>query len=205
MTEQKIDARGLQCPAPVLKVRSALSNADVQCVVVTLDNEDSAENVTRTGRSLGCEVSFEQLGDDYIVTLTREAGISVANQPTVDELCPVSGDGENTVAVFITSDTIGKGDDSLGRLLMIAFTKTVLEMTPLPKTVALMNGGVKLVSQQSELAQTFAKLESKGTEILVCGTCLDFFKLKDQLAVGTISNMYDILNSLYTADRIVKP
>jgi hypothetical protein len=68
-----------------------------------------------------------------------------------------------------------------------------------------MNAGVQLATQGSEVLEALRELEGQGTKIWSCGTCLDYFQLKDQLAVGSISNMFDIASVLFAADRVIRP
>lgn len=208
MSKVVVDARGLACPQPVMEARRALLGTQAPEVEVLVDGEAPAENVARMGRQLGCEVALETRGGHVALTLRRGAdGIAAAAsargeaQPAAPTACCAAPN----VAVFFASATIGSGDDDLGRLLMVAFVKTLKSLAPAPKTLLFMNGGVKLVAEGSELVGAFLELEAAGAELLVCGTCLDFFHLKEKLAAGRVSNMFEIASRLVAADRVVRP
>jgi selenium metabolism protein YedF len=109
------------------------------------------------------------------------------------------------VAVYINSQFMGVGDDALGAILMRSFLKTLLDMEIKPSRLILVNSGVRLATEGSEVLETLRSLSEKGIEILSCGTCLDFYGLKEKLKVGKISNMYDIAQSLLEADRLIRP
>ena len=109
------------------------------------------------------------------------------------------------VVVYINSHLLGVGDEALGSILMRAFLKTLLDMETRPNRLILINSGVRLASEGSEVLETLRTLSEKGVEILSCGTCLDFYGLKEKLRVGIVSNMYDIAQSLLGADRLIRP
>jgi selenium metabolism protein YedF len=201
MSELVVDARGLACPQPVMAARKALAESRAIEVTVLVDGDAPAENVARMARLVGCEVKLEDRGGHIAVILSRSADAAAARTPGAVAAC---GPAPNVV-VLLASATLGHGDDDLGRLLMVAFVKTLKSLSPRPSTVLLMNGGVKLAAQGSELVGALGELEADGAEVLACGTCLDFFHLKEKLAVGKVSNMFEIASRLVAADRVVRP
>ncbi|MCK9459008.1 MAG: sulfurtransferase-like selenium metabolism protein YedF [Proteobacteria bacterium] len=202
MKQQIIDARGLACPEPVVRARKALIESGAAEITVLVDSDASAENVARMARMTGCEVALEERGGHFGVILKRDARAAAApgDPPAAPACC-----GAANVAVLFASATVGHGDDDLGRLLTVAFVKTLKSLSPPPKTLLFMNGGVRLAVEGSELVGALAELEAEGAELLVCGTCLDFFRLKEKLRVGKVSNMFEIASRLVAADRVVRP
>jgi len=200
-----VDARGMACPAPVLETRKALGDPAVKELTVLVDNDAACENVARMARSRGCEVAVEQgEGTRFTIRLKREPGAGVVDDARDDQeyvSCAPAG----RPVVFIATDTIGRGDDDLGRLLMIAFVKTLPQVKPAPKAILFMNAGVRLTVEGSEVLEALNEMESGGVELLVCGTCLDFYKVKDSLRVGKISNMFDIATEMMNAAHVVRP
>lgn len=112
---------------------------------------------------------------------------------------------DNGFVVLIDGETVGRGDDDLGRILMGSFLHTLFASDPPPWRIILLNGGVKLASQGSEFVGALTELSGRGVEILSCGTCLDFFHLKEKLQAGRISNMGEIVASLVSATKVLKP
>ena len=110
----------------------------------------------------------------------------------------------NTV-VAIDADTMGRGNDELGNVLIKSFIYVVSQLKELPKAMVLYNGGAKLCTEGSECLEDLKNMEEHGVEILACGTCLSFFDMKEKIAVGKISNMYDIVDTLNNAEKIIKP
>ena len=187
-----VDARKLSCPQPVVLTRQALEEANE--VITIVDNETARENVSRLGKSQGCQVSVEPKDDGIYLTLKKaEAG------STGEECQLASG-----VVLFIGSDVLGRGEDyQLGSLLMQSFLHTVGGLTFRPETVILMNNGVKLATEDSLVLGELRQLESQGIEILACGTCLSRLQLTDKVAVGLVSNMYTIADTMLKADKLI--
>lgn len=187
-----VDARNLSCPQPVVLTRKALEEADE--VITIVDNEAARENVSRLGKSQGCEVSIE-IKDDGIYLTLRKAGARPAKEG------PESAAG---IVLFIASDVLGRGDNQqLGSLLMQSFLHTVGALASRPETIILINNGVRLVTKDSLVLGELRQLESQGIEILACGTCLSRLQLTDEVAVGQVSNMYTIADILLEAEKII--
>jgi len=146
-------------------------------------------------KSQGCEARPEEGDGCFRISVT---GGSTRHE----EKHAVPGAGP-TVVVF-PSDRMGTGDDALGDILVRAFLHTLGEISPRPDAMIFFNGGVKLATDGSEVIEDLRALEKAGARILVCGTCLDFFGLKDKLRAGMISNMYDIAETMLSAGRIVR-
>lgn len=106
--------------------------------------------------------------------------------------------------LFVPSDSLGRGPAELGERLMAAFFHTLLEVTPKPQTIIFMNAGVKLVVEGSAALEDLEALAGQGIELLACGTCLGYFELKERVAVGRVSNMFDISTALLEAGKVVE-
>jgi len=112
---------------------------------------------------------------------------------------------ENKLLVFIDGETVGRGSEELGQILMRSFLITLKELNPLPWRIIFINGGVKLAADESPFLDPLSNLLTLGVEILCCGTCLDYYKLKEKLKVGRISNMFEITSSFLEATNVIKP
>jgi selenium metabolism protein YedF len=198
-----LDCRGLACPKPVIDTKNALEKIGAGRLEVLVDNAAARDNVDRFARSQGCRVEVEARGPDYALTIAKTGPLSEAPAETVC-LAPAAA-AEPRLVVKISSAVMGVGDSDLGRILMKAFIKTLAEATLKPSAVVFYNAGVTLVSQGSEHLESLAALAAAGVDILACGTCLDFYRLKDKLAVGRATNMFEIIETLSAADRVVSP
>ena len=111
--------------------------------------------------------------------------------------------GKENPVILITKNKLGEGSDELGALLMSSYLYTLTETLPYPTSIIFLNGGVKLTIEGSEALEHIRTLESNGVEVLSCGTCLDYFGLNDKLAVGSVSNMYTIVEKLNKSSNII--
>lgn len=100
---------------------------------------------------------------------------------------------------------MGGGNEELGRLLMKGFVYALTQLDELPETVLIYNGGAKLSVEGSQSLEDLKTLEAQGVEVLTCGTCLNYYGLTDQLRVGSVTNMYEIVEKMAGARVVVRP
>jgi selenium metabolism protein YedF len=202
MNEREIvDARGLGCPQPVILAKKALERE--ASVVVIVDNEIARENVRRLGVSSGCDVQTEDPGDGtFRILLTKRPGADPSRAEADLTAC---GAAPGPFVVVLSSDRMGRGDDELGGILVRAFIHVIGEQERKPDAMVFYNGGVRLAVKDSPALEDLKALAAAGVEMLVCGTCANYFNLTDDVAVGTISNMYDIAGLMSRAGRLVQP
>ncbi len=193
-----IDCRGLACPQPVITTKKALDQLKEGEMIVIVDNASSCNNVERFAKSQGCAVDIKEEGQHFHIRIQKG---KVASPP---EISPEKTKAQKII-VYLNSHLLGIGDEALGAILMRSFLKTLLELEPKPTRLILINSGVRLASEGSEVLEALQTLSGNGVEIFSCGTCLDFYGLKEKLRVGKISNMYDIAQSLLEADRLIRP
>ena len=202
-----LDLKGMACPKPVLETQKAFKNPEITEFEVIVDNTSARENLKRLAASKGyrCEVSEE--GSIITVTIKRDAAL--AGETDGQEYvaaCDIDTEDSITAGrvLMIKSEFLGDGNDELGKVLMKGFLYTVTETKPYPEKVVLLNSAIKLSTINEETVVHLKKLEEAGTKIYSCGTCLNYYDLADQLKVGVIGNMYDVVDSLMsTSDRII--
>lgn len=192
----KIDARGLACPGPVIRTKEVMEKFPEEIVVTLVDNQAAKENISRLAKKFGYLVTVTETDSDFQVTMEKDI---TSCSLDADE----SMNSAETV-YFIASDRLGEGGDALGEVLMKSFFYALAQTKPYPQAIVLMNGGVRLSSEGSEVLEHIQLLEQAGVEILSCGTCLDYFGLKEKLQVGSISNMYTILETLNGAGKVIR-
>ena len=198
----EVNAMGDTCPIPVVKTQKAMQELSGAGTVETLvDNEMAVQNLGKLAASRGCASSVEKLGEkQYRVTIT--VGESVKTEEAAGEsfVC-----GRPKTVVVLSSDRMGSGNDELGGALMKAFVYALSQQEALPDTILCYNGGVKLACEGSESLDDLKAMAAQGVEVLSCGTCLNFYDLKEKLAVGEVTNMYVIVEKMSGADRVVRP
>jgi len=195
-TCRTLDARGLPCPQPVILARKALAEGGFDTLEVTVDDAASRENLLKFGAYARCLVEAVDEGGLTRIRLTPQ-GLDPA--PALADACPLpagAAGGGPVEVVLLSADGIGQGDPDLARLLLRGFIYTLTEAERVPRRLLLMNSGVKLAVEGSESLANLRKLEARGVEVLACGTCLEFFGLTSLLAVGGITNMYELAGHL---------
>ena len=194
-----IDARGKACPMPVILAKKEIDNGETDLTVV-VDNEIAVGNLSRLASNCGIEVKTEEIeGGCYNVIF---AGGAVA-EPEVKAV-PVCGPAGCGYSVFFGKDYVGEGDYTLGNSLAKMMLYTLAEGEDVPASVIFMNSGVKLpTSDKMDIINSINTLIEKGCEVLVCGTCLNYYGITDQLKVGTVSNMYEILEKMKSAAKVI--
>jgi len=193
-----IDARGLACPGPVINTKKALAEADQVTVIV--DNQTASENVQRMIQSKGCAVTVQKKEDGIYLYASR-SGAPQIEASAVKAMA--DGPATGPTVLLIASDTFGRGPQELGHILIRGLLHTLNEVEPRPDSLIFVNSGVKLVVEGSPVIEDLQTLDQAGIKILACGTCLGYFELKDQVRIGTVSNMYDIAEALMGAGKVV--
>lgn len=200
-----LDCEGEPCPNPVLRCKRLLDQESPRELEVIVDNDAARENDCRFLLSKGMRVDG----------VRRDGGLSVvmasARDKTPDSPAPEASGAAAAacpvcapkILVFLTSDTIGQGDDTLGSRLMGNFLNTLPELGDALWRIIMVNGAVRLATEASPAIETLRKLEAAGVSILVCGTCLEFFQLMDRKAVGQVTNMLDVVTSQQVADKVI--
>lgn len=203
--EKIIDCKGMACPLPVVNAKKAaesLNSGDVLTVLV--DNEIAVQNLTRFAEHKGFGVSAEKKADgEYAVIMTISG--AVAEETREEEIACVMDSRRKGMLVVLSGNVMGTGDPKLGTSLVKAFVFALTKQDQLPDTILCYNTGASLTCEGADTLEDLKLLESEGVTILTCGTCLDFYGLKEKLAVGGVTNMYDIVERMESAAQIIKP
>lgn len=208
MTTQDLDCKGLPCPQPVLRCKQYIETYTPEIFALLVDNDAAKENVTRFLGTQGYAVEAQASGDGIWRLAARRQGAAPAAADCACEVmspAQVAQVGAQKICVFLTAETIGLGDDTLGGKLMGNFLGTLPELGSELWRLILVNGAVKLAVHDSPVLPQLQKLADSGVSILVCGTCLDFFGLLEKKAVGQTTNMLDVVTSLQLATKVVRP
>jgi len=191
-----IDCKGLQCPIPVVKTKKYFDSIESGESTVIVDNLVAKNNIVKLATGSGYKSVVEEKDQLYFVNITKEKN-EVTNE-VVTELT------NKKFTLVLSSDKLGMGDDELGAMLMKSYIFALSEADTIPNDLLFINGGVKLTSSESLVLDSLNKLVQRGANILVCGVCLDFYNIKDKLAIGEISNMYTIVQLMNNADKTIK-
>lgn len=208
-----VDARADVCPVPIVKAKNAVQElGGAGEVEVLAGNEISAQNLHKFGAQKGYGVRTEQTGDSewkILFTVSGEesdAELEVTGGQDDPQVCtPLQFSAPKGAVAAIGSAFMGSGDDRLGKNLMKSFIFALGQQDTLPETILFYNGGASLTCEGSDSLEDLRQMEEAGVTILTCGTCLDFFGLREKLQVGGITNMYEIVRIQTEAGRILRP
>ena len=202
--EKIIDCKGMACPLPVVnakKAAEAMNRGDVLTVLV--DNEIAVQNLSRFAEHKGFSVSADKRGEKEYAVIMSISGDAVESKE--EEVACVMDSRRKGMLVVLSGNVMGTGDAKLGTSLMKAFVFALTKQDQLPDTILCYNTGAYLTCEGADTLEDLKLLESEGVTILTCGTCLDFYGLKEKLAVGGVTNMYDIVERMESAAQIIKP
>ena len=200
MANVVVNAIGEQCPIPVVKATKALKEIRESGIL-----EVHVDNVLRLASGKNLPAKSEKLGENhFVITMAVDSPLAQETEAAEEPVCCIPDQRGSTV-VAVSSATMGHGNDELGKALMKGFIYALSQLEELPRTILFYNGGAHLTVEGSASLEDLKTMEAQGVEIMTCGTCLDFYGLKDKLAVGTVTNMYSIVETLSNASKVIKP
>lgn len=188
----EIDARNLSCPQPVVITKKALDELIEGSITTIVNDEAALQNLLALAKSMGCETTVEQKGEDYHIHFKKQVQCLDCRELST----------RNDLLVF-TSSKLGQGDDELGTVLIKSLIYTLVESEDIPRSMLFLNSAVELTCEDSPVLEHLMSLEKRGVEVLSCGTCLDFFQLKEKLCVGQITNMYTVWDKMSKAEKVI--
>ena len=204
-----VDAMGDACPIPVVKTKKAIAELGGSGTVETLvDNEIAVQNLEKMAKQKNYGFFSSQLEENkyrVVISVGEEAAASETEEPEYEDCSLPEAARKKRIVAVVSSDVMGHGDDVLGGLLIKSFIYALAQQDVLPETILFYNGGAKLPCFNEDIIRDLKEMEAAGTQVMTCGTCLNHYGIADQLKVGTVTNMYDIVEKMTTADLIVKP
>lgn len=195
---REIDARGQDCPKPVIMTKKAIDEIKSGSIITIVDNEVAKENVSKLAQSLNLEYMVESKEGDFYIKIDKGEIEDKAIECLDSDIANFSDK-----VVLFNKNKMGHGNDELGKVLIKGYIYTLTELDQVPKALLFVNGGVLLTTEGSECIEDLKKLEEKGVKIVSCGTCLDYYGISDKLLVGEIGNMYVIADEMNKAGSTI--
>lgn len=204
--EKTIDCRGMECPLPVVTAKKTIEGfTEDGSLLVQVDNETAVKNLTKFANSKNFTSTSEKLGEkEYQVKIQVKADPNAEAAEEITEL-PSPAETSGKFTVVLSSNRMGNGDDDLGKALMKAFIFALTSQDQIPENLICYNSGAFLTCEGSDSLEDLKLLEEQGTKIITCGTCLNHYGLTEKLAVGSVSNMYEIVETQIKGGKIIKP
>jgi len=195
----EVNAIGKPCPLPVVMAKKALSGAGKAGVVVFVDTESARDNVVRMAEKEGFKVkTYRKTQKGFKVDIKK----NLLSKKKEAEKTKQTVSKEKIVYLF-ESDFIGTNRE-LGKVLSNGFLTAIEELPERKSSIVLISNGVKLAIKKSYVLNRLKNLEGKGFNILICGTCLDYFRIREKVDVGKISNALEIMNCMTEAEKVIK-
>ena len=193
-----IDCNGLACPMPVIKTKKYFDLEESKEALVIVDNEVAKNNILRLAKGINLNSSYIEEYGIYKIQLSK--GLiekAIENKNNIEN-------EKSGLSILVASNLLGNGDEKLGETLMKVYINTLAETDVLPENLMFLNSGVKLTCEGSDVLDSLNALKNKGVNIISCGACLDFYNLKENLKVGEIGNMYQIIEIMNTSNNTIK-
>ena len=191
---KKLNCMGMACPLPVVEAKKAIDEMEDGLLEIEVDNETCVQNLRRLAAKYDFTVASESISDkEFLVKME------------VKKDHALKGKQEDSCTVVFSSDKMGEGDEELGKNLMKSFVFALSNVDPLPTAMVFYNRGSFLTSEDSPVLADLKNLEKAGVKIMTCGLCADYYKIKEKLGVGVISNMYEIVETQMESQKIIKP
>ncbi|KJS11310.1 MAG: preprotein translocase subunit TatB [Peptococcaceae bacterium BRH_c8a] len=202
MTHKTVDCRGLACPQPVINTKKAMEEKGIASITMIVDNDVARQNVTLFAKNAGYEVTEEATEGAFHLSISHPGEALPQKTDSVHKPETARPAGLGPV-YLITTNSLGQGSPDLGQVLIKSLFNTLVEMEPPPAALLLLNTGVFLTCAGSDVISQLEKMHTSGTTVLSCGTCLDYYKAKEKLKIGSISNMFEINNWLYGPHMVI--
>ena len=218
--KQTVDLRGLTCPDPVIRTKKLFDDPETHCVEALVDDDICVNNLQRLARSLKATCHVVDSGKYFTITLekppqagsaalpARDAGQSLPHAHEISKHAPskedTSASGVGTV-IFLGKDTFGAGDEEFSKTLLNLFLQTAFESGLHPRAILMANSGVRLMAKNSPALKVLNDFKGNGCEVLACGLCVDYYKLKDDIPKEQITNMFAICEYLFASDKVLQP
>lgn len=207
--EKAVDARGMACPLPVVNAKKAAEEMHAGDVLTVLvDNEIAVQNLQKFANHKGYQVSGEKLAEnEYAVKMQITSGEMqpVQEADEKEEISCTLDTKKKGMVVVLSANVMGTGEEKLGKALMKAFVFALTRQDVLPETILCYNTGAYLTCEGADTLEDLKSLEAEGVNIMTCGTCLDFYEMKEKLAVGSVTNMYEIVETMENAGKLIRP
>ncbi len=210
MEKKIVDARGLACPLPVVNAKKAVEEMKEDGILTVLvDNEIAVQNLQRFAQYKGFESTGEKKAEkeyEVVIQVTQTAAPTSTEEPEMEDCVECNLDSiKKGMVVVLSANVMGTGDEKLGKALMKAFVFALTKQDYLPETILCYNTGAYLSIEDADTLEDLKILEAEGVKVLTCGTCLDFYGIKEKLSVGSVTNMYEIVETMENAKTIVRP
>jgi len=187
---------------PLIETKKALEYIEEnESLKVITDNTSSLKNIMHFLTDNGIPASKKQVGDYHEITINKQT----QDLDEIDETvyCGPELPADKSYVMVFSTDSLGQGSHELGYALIGAMFATLKNTDHLPEKIIFMNSGINLVLKDSNFLNDLRELEKKNIEFITCGTCLDYFDKMDDLGIGRVTNMLEILENMQKVQKVI--
>lgn len=198
-----LDARDLFNPKPVIMALEALTElAEGESLAISVNSGKAVGSLMRLAEEQQCDFMREDEGEYVVVTLKPSRPVKVESSLVeAVNLMGITPDEESVMV--LGSDSIGSGDQQVGRILMDEILFDFCYQEVAPGTIILVNSGVKLALGASQSVDALKMLAEDGATVLVDAVSLEFYGGFGELAVGEVVDPYVIAQVLTAQPGVV--
>jgi selenium metabolism protein YedF len=204
-----INAKGLPCPKPLILAKKALKEvSEDEIFILETDSETSMQNVKKFLEDNKTKVIVDEQAGIFQIKAKKNGNLNNDEVVITEDISKIENElvQEQEIGKHVyVFNTFGVQTDDLGQMLTTGFLDTILEVEPLPKAIVFYHQAVKMAIDRSPYLEELRKLESSGIELLICGSCVNFYNIADRIKVGTVSNAYTILKAKTDASHLIYP
>lgn len=214
---EKLDLRGLLCPEPVIRTKKLFDKTTTEAVEALVDDDICVSNLQRLAKSLRASFEVKAENGFFQVKLERKkephsiksmVSAAATHAHSASETQSAASGASNQqigTVIFLTKESLGEGDADFGKSLLNIFLQTMFESGHIPRAILMANAGVKIMKKDSSFQKVLADFRNAGADVLACGLCVDFYKLKEDVPVEQVTNMFAICEYLGAASKVISP
>jgi selenium metabolism protein YedF len=201
-----IDTQGQLCPAPLIATKRALKETKIsESFQVITDSITSLNNLSRFLTDNNTDFQVVENSGVWILTITKTTPELIKPKAETYCLSDIPHFTNGNFVISFSSDKMGEGDNKLGDLLMINFVKAIKDLDELPHKMVFYNKGVLLGSENSPVLEHLKEIEKMGVKLFLCATCVNHYSLEGKITIGTLSNMFEIVQIMASSGNVIKP
>ncbi|MDL2297761.1 sulfurtransferase-like selenium metabolism protein YedF [Synergistaceae bacterium OttesenSCG-928-D05] len=197
-----VDARGLECPKPVIKTKELVDKGSPE-LMVYVDNEVAASNVKRFLEMRGYSTLRTGTAPDISISGALTATHDISREKKIVRFASRTKVEDISWSLLLLNDKMGADSDGLGDVLMKAYLGTIQQSAVPPSVIALMNEAVKMALPERSTSEILSELSDMGVPLLICGTCTKHFQITEKIEIGEISNMFEITEAVFGVSKPV--
>lgn len=144
--------------------------------------------------------TFEEKDLNYYLRMIRS---DFSDSPEEKMAPTVSSSRQKNIVIMLSDDRLGVDEKNFGQKLLLSFLKALQHNRSKPRAIVLFNRAVLLCRQDSACCETLSLLQEQGVRVMACVESTDDYGISDDLGVGYIADMDNIVDLILTAWKVI--